>query len=62
MTDAPGLLPAMLVTAAPVQDPIAGTTLIDHIAACQPTVTTTWVDGGHRDRLVEHAASSSRSW
>lgn len=46
----------MLVTAASVQDFDAGQALIEHVAAEHPTVRKTWVDGGHRRHLVEHAA------
>ncbi|MFC9978163.1 IS5 family transposase [Spirillospora sp. NPDC127200] len=57
VTDTLGLLLAVLVTAASVQDSIAGTTLIDCIAADHPHIRTTWVDGGYRAHLVEHAAT-----
>lgn len=55
--DTVGLLLAVLVTAASVQDSIAGQTLIEHVAAEHPTVRKTWVDGGYRQHLVEHAAT-----
>jgi transposase len=47
----------VLVTAASVQDSIAGTTLIDQIAATHPSIRKAWVDGGYRQHLVEHAAA-----
>lgn len=56
-TDTLGLLLAVLVTAASVQDSDAGRTLVEHIAAEHPTVRKTWVDGGYRQHLVEHAAT-----
>jgi transposase len=55
--DTVGLLLAVLVTAASVQDSIAGQTLIEKVAAEHPTVRKTWVDGGYRQHLVEHAAT-----
>ncbi len=47
----------MLVTAASVQDSVAGTRLIDRVAADHPGVRKVWVDGGYRQHLVEHAAT-----
>ncbi|MEU7731300.1 IS5 family transposase [Streptomyces sp. NPDC040724] len=55
--DTVGLLLAVVVTAASVQDSIAGQTLIEKVAADHPTVRKTWVDGGYRQHLVEHAAT-----
>ncbi|MFD7836168.1 IS5 family transposase [Streptomyces sp. NPDC059761] len=55
--DTVGLLLAVVVTAASVQDSIAGQTLIERVAAEHPTVRKTWVDGGYRQHLVEHAAT-----
>ena len=57
VVDTLGLLLAVLVTAASVQDSVAGTTLIDQIATAHPTVRKAWVDGGYRRHLVEHAAA-----
>ncbi|MGW7614225.1 IS5 family transposase [Streptomyces sp. NPDC054766] len=57
VTDTLGLLLAVLVTAAGVQDSVAGTQLIDHVAAAHSTVRKVWVDGGYRRHLVEHAAA-----
>ncbi|MWA07637.1 IS5 family transposase [Actinomadura sp. LD22] len=57
VVDTLGLLPAVLVTAASVQDSVAGTTLINQIAGQQPALRTIWVDGGYRQHLVEHAAA-----
>ncbi|WP_371779034.1 IS5 family transposase [Streptosporangium subroseum] len=54
--DTLGLLLAVLVTAASVQDSVAGTILIDQIAATHPAIRKVWVDGGYRQHLVEHAA------
>ncbi|AYC44147.1 hypothetical protein DWG14_08456 [Streptomyces griseorubiginosus] len=55
--DTVGLLLAVLVTAASVQDSVAGQALIEKVAAEHPTVRKTWVDGGYRQHLVEHAAT-----
>ncbi|WP_184717996.1 IS5 family transposase [Streptosporangium saharense] len=57
VVDTLGLLLAVLVTAASVPDSVAGTALIDRIAATHPTIRKTWVDGGYRQRLVEHAVA-----
>ncbi|OSP40050.1 IS5/IS1182 family transposase [Streptomyces sp. 13-12-16] len=57
VTDTLGLLLAVLVTAASVQDSDAGRALVEHVAAEHPTVRKTWVDGGYRQHLVEHAAT-----
>ncbi|MYQ96771.1 transposase, partial [Streptomyces sp. SID4946] len=57
VTDAMGLLCAVLVTAASVQDSIAGAHLLDQVAAEHPRIRKVWVDGGYRQHLVEHAAS-----
>ncbi|CAL9656660.1 hypothetical protein SUDANB150_06786 [Streptomyces sp. enrichment culture] len=46
----------MLVTAASVQDSIAGARLLDQVAADHPGIRKVWVDGGYRQQLVEHAA------
>jgi transposase len=56
VVDTLGLLLAVLVTAASVPDSVAGTTLIDQIASDHPSIRKTWVDGGYRQHLVEHAA------
>jgi transposase len=57
VTDTIGFLLAVLVTAASVQDSVAGTHLIDQVAATHPTIRKAWVDGGYRQHLVEHAAT-----
>jgi hypothetical protein len=48
---------AVLVTAASVQDSVAGTRLLDQVAAEHPAIRKVWVDGGYRRHLVEHAAT-----
>jgi transposase len=57
VTDTIGLLLAVLVTAASVQDSVAGTQLLDQVAAGHPGIRKVWVDGGYRQHLVEHAAT-----
>ena len=57
ITDTLGLLLAVLVTAAGVQDSAAGQTLLDQTAAAHPTIMKIWVDGGYREHLLEHAAT-----
>ncbi|GAP50267.1 transposase IS4 family protein [Streptomyces azureus] len=52
-----GLLLAVLVTAASVQDSVAGARLLGQVAADHPTVRKVWVDGGYRKHFVEHAAT-----
>ncbi|GAA3281552.1 hypothetical protein Sros01_42840 [Streptomyces roseochromogenus] len=55
--DTVGLLLAVVVTAASVQDSIVGQILIERVAAEHPTVRKTWVDGGYCQHLVEHPAT-----
>lgn len=55
--DTIGLLLAVLVTAAGVQDSVVGTQLLDRVAAGQPAVRNMWVDSCDRQHLVEHAAT-----
>ncbi|MET7717720.1 IS5 family transposase [Streptomyces sp. NPDC005407] len=57
ITDTLGLLLAVLVTAASVQDSVAGTSLLDQTAAAHPGIRKVWVDGGYRKHFVEHAAT-----
>lgn len=57
VTDAMGLVLAVLVTAASVQDSIASAQLLDQVAVEHPRIRKVWVDGGYRQNLVEHAAS-----
>ncbi|WP_413812555.1 IS5 family transposase [Streptomyces sp. OE57] len=55
--DTIGLLLAVLVTAAGVQDSVAGTRLLDQVTADHPGIRKVWVDGGYGQHLVEHAAT-----
>ncbi|GAA3420003.1 hypothetical protein GCM10018952_61530 [Streptosporangium vulgare] len=55
--DTLGLLLAVLVTAAGVQDSAAGISLLDQLATGHPTLSKAWVDGGyHRAHFIDHAA------
>jgi transposase len=40
-----------------VQDSVAGTQLLDQVAAGHPGIRKAWVDGGYRQHLVERAAN-----
>nr|WP_324605411.1 transposase [Streptomyces sp. NRRL F-2664] len=55
--DTLGLLLAVLVAAASVQDSVAGTELLDQVAVGHPGIRKAWVGGGCRQHLVEHAAT-----
>ncbi|MEV0115313.1 IS5 family transposase [Streptomyces sp. NPDC050844] len=57
VTDTLGLLQAVLVTAASVQDSVASTHLLDQVAATHPGLRKVWVDGGYRKHLVEQATA-----
>ncbi len=57
VTDTLGLLLTALVTAASVQDSVAGTALLDQVATDHPGIRKVSVDGGYRRHLVEHAAT-----
>lgn len=57
VTDTIGLLLAVLVTAATVQDSVAGTQLLDRVTAGHPGIRKVWVHGGYRQHFVEHAAT-----
>lgn len=55
-TDALGLLVAMVVTAASVQDSTAGRHLLDTVAAEHPSVAKVWADGGYNAGFRTHGA------
>ncbi|CAM5259801.1 Transposase OS=Streptomyces antimycoticus OX=68175 GN=SSPO_002070 PE=4 SV=1 [Streptomyces antimycoticus] len=57
ITDTLGLLLAVLVTAAGVQDSVAGAHLLEQVATDHPSIRKVWVDGGYRKHFVEHAAT-----
>lgn len=54
--DTTGLLLTVVVTAASIQDSVAGETLLDRIAAGHPSIRKGWADRGYREYLVDHAA------
>ncbi|WP_131761112.1 IS5 family transposase [Actinomadura fibrosa] len=56
ITDTLGLLLAVLVTAASVQDATAGEQLLTSAAATHPTITKAWTDTAYRTQFIDHAA------
>jgi len=54
-TDTLGLLLALVITAASVQDTNGGKLVVDQLAAGHPAVTAGWVDGGYKNGFLEHA-------
>jgi len=57
-TDTLGLLLALVITAASVQDTNGGKDVADQLAAAHPAVTAGWVDGGYKTGFLEHAAGA----
>ncbi|MFJ8038904.1 IS5 family transposase [Kitasatospora sp. NPDC096147] len=57
VTDTIGLPLAVLVTAASVQDSIAGQQLLTHVSAEHPGIRKAWADMGHKNAVIEHAAT-----
>jgi transposase len=55
-TDTLGLLLALVITAAAVQDTNGGKLVTEQLAGKHPTVTAGWVDGGYKTGFLEHAA------
>ncbi|MEU4772677.1 IS5 family transposase [Micromonospora sp. NPDC023644] len=55
-TDTLGLLLAVIVTAASVQDSTAGRHLLTSVSADHPTVVKAWVDGGYNTAVQAHGA------
>ncbi|CAL9278562.1 MULTISPECIES: IS5 family transposase [Streptomyces] len=62
VTDTTGLLLAVLVTAASVQDSIAGTQLLNQVAAEHPRIRKTWVDGGYASTSSSTQPASASTW
>ncbi|MEB8339633.1 IS5 family transposase [Streptomyces endophyticus] len=56
-TDVLGLLIAVIVVAASVHDNAIGITLLDQVAADNPTVAKGWVDAGFKNAVIEHGRS-----
>jgi transposase len=61
-TDTLGLLLALVITAASVQDTNGGKHVADQLAAAHPAVTAGWVDGGYKAGFLEHAAERGISF
>jgi len=57
VTDTIGLLLAVLVTAASVQDGTAGRQLLTTVAVKHPTLRKAWADMGYKNAVVEHGAT-----
>jgi transposase len=57
-TDTLGLLLALVISAASVQDTNGGKAVVDQLAAAHPSVTAGWVDGGYKNGFLEHAAAA----
>ncbi|GLW75512.1 DDE transposase [Kitasatospora phosalacinea] len=57
VTDTIGLLLVALVTAASVQDNVAGRQLLTAVAADHPTIRKAWVDMGYKNAVVEYGAT-----
>ena len=57
ITDTLGLLLAVLVTAASVQDGPAGLQLLTKTAAAHPAICKAWADSAYRTAVIEHAAT-----
>jgi putative transposase len=60
ITDTTGLLLAVLVTAASVQDRVAARTLLHAVRACFPTIARVWADSGYAGTLIDWACTSLR--
>jgi transposase len=56
ITDTLGLLLAVLVTAASVQDGPAGLQLLTRAAAAHPSLRKAWADSAYRTAVIEHGA------
>jgi transposase len=61
-TDTLGLLLAVVITAASVQDTNGGKDVVSRLAARHPTVTAGWVDGGYKAGFLAHAADAGISF
>lgn len=55
-TDVLGLLLAVIVTAASMQDSLGGEQLLDQLADTHSSVPTAWVDGGYDNTVIRHGA------
>jgi transposase len=61
-TDTLGLLLAVVITAASVQDTNGGKNVTARLAASHPMVTAGWVDGGYKNGFLAHAAANGISF
>ncbi len=61
-TDTLGLLLAVVITAASVQDTNGGKEVTTRLAASSPSVTAGWVDGGYKQGFLDHAAAAGISF
>jgi transposase len=61
-TDTLGLLLALVITAASVQDTNGGKDVATGLAAAHPSVAAGWVDGGYKKQFLEHAAAKGISF
>jgi transposase len=61
-TDTLGLLLALVITAASVQDANGGKDAVTALAAAHPSVTAGWADGGYKAKFLEHAAGQGISF
>jgi transposase len=57
VTDALGLILAVIVTAAGLSDNAIGTQLLDQTKNTYPTLSKVWVDTGFKNTVVEHGAT-----
>jgi transposase len=56
VTDALGIILAVMVTAASLSDNAIGIRLLDHAKNTYPTISKTWVDTGFKNAAIEHGA------
>jgi transposase len=56
VTDALGLILAVIVTAASLSDNTIGIRLLDQAKNTYPTISKTWVDTGFKNTVIEHGA------
>jgi transposase len=56
-TDTLGLLLALVITAASVQDTNGGKQVASQLATRHPSVSAGWVDGGYKNQFLQHAAA-----
>jgi transposase len=57
ITDALGIILAVIVTAASLSDNAIGIGLLDHAKKAHPTITKAWVDTGFKNAVIERGAT-----